>query len=84
MKGAAKFDALQRALETRSPRCAGDKRFMRDNLTPDAVSVLRRICWACPVYVQCREFAEAARPEDLGGIVWAGQVRTTRGREAVA
>ena len=63
----AALEALKVAMETTTPLCLNDDRFIDDNTNPDHV---RELCDLCPLRHACRAFAATERP--TGGI-WAGQ-----------
>lgn len=63
----ALFAALGHALDRHRAACHGDARFIDDDVPAAALAPL---CARCPVFVECLEYAVAARPN---GGVWAGR-----------
>lgn len=63
---------LDRALRDRVPGCNGDARFTEDKLQLRRSTVLLPICAGCPLFIECGEYAETARPP-VG--FWAGKWR---------
>lgn len=61
------WDILQRALDEYPPACLGDFRFISDWYP---LPELAEICGECPVFSECKEYADRARP--TGG-VWSGR-----------
>jgi len=71
-RGAQEYRTLSDAMNTRTPRCSGDWRYIqeRDQIDSDDLQEMRRLCNACPLKGLCRSYAEAARPS---AGMWAGR-----------
>ncbi len=70
--------ALNTALRTTPPSCAGDERFTSE--TADAAP-LKAVCGACPLLPLCRDVALAAPTRIwgvLGGLVRRGELKAPR------
>ncbi len=71
VKGEEEYRALARALDTHTPRCIDDERFIAEDL--ERVEVTRlglTVCNPCPIKALCAAYATKARPP--AGI-WAGK-----------
>jgi hypothetical protein len=70
----AEYDALTRAAALWPPPCAGDVRWIDDNLSATARAQIAEFCFtACRIRARCAAYALKAMPS--GGI-WAGYVYT--------
>ncbi|MFT4280260.1 hypothetical protein [Microbacterium sp.] len=70
MRGGDEFDVLHETLKRVRPACDGYRVFVSDGkLDERREAEMESICLGCPVFVQCRAFAEVARPAGF----WAGQ-----------
>ncbi|MDQ1084185.1 MULTISPECIES: hypothetical protein [Microbacterium] len=66
------YEALGRAMESTTPPCDGDLRFLGDGIThSDRVELQDTCLTRCAIRSMCRAYAEKARP--AGGI-WAGMI----------
>lgn len=65
---------LQNALSTQEPLCAGDDRFIQDNLSPRDTAAVRTICAGCPLLTACSAFADLVPDRHSSGY-WAGRRR---------
>jgi hypothetical protein len=65
------YQALHTAMETMSPLCRDDSRFIDDTINPARVVEL---CRVCPLFAACRAYAIAARPKAgiYAGRRWSG------------
>lgn len=66
------WTALQRALLADDPSCQGDVRFTADDLTADDVAALGEVCATCPLYRECRAFADSVPYWASWVGLWAG------------
>ena len=76
MKGSREYQALTDALRDVTPACAGDPRFIADDLEPADEIRMRSICRSCPVFAECKAYA----PHAAAGY-WAGAQRGTSTRK---
>jgi len=77
MTAASAWAALQDALATTDPSCAGDDRFTADGRDDSNNTDLLPICTGCPVLAGCAAYAWAEKNYRLVGF-WAGRRRGTR------
>jgi hypothetical protein len=61
------YTALHSAMETTTPLCRNDDRFIDDDTNPAHVVEL---CNLCPLFAACKAYAIAARPK---GAIYAGR-----------
>jgi hypothetical protein len=68
------YQALHSAMETTSPLCRDDSRFIDDTINPARVVEL---CNLCPLFAACRAYAIAARPSAgiYAGRRWHGRTK---------
>jgi len=64
--------ALQQALLADDPACQGDVRFTSDDLTAADVAELGVVCVSCPLYRECRAFADSVPYWASWAGLWAG------------
>lgn len=70
-RGDPEWIALQRAMQHDDPACVDMPEFVAEpeDIRPDTIQAMKRICRACPLAEPCAAYALAARP--TGGM-WAG------------
>ncbi|KXC06427.1 WhiB family transcriptional regulator [Microbacterium hominis] len=71
MNAEAAWDALNAALEDYTPPCDGRALFTADRLSDEQLAECVAICARCPIALECRTYATAAKVE-CG--IWAGQL----------
>lgn len=69
------WEALQAALTRHTPRCAGDDRFIADDLPDREETYMRRICDRCPITDLCDAYAAHVKAG-----FWAGRNRLPKGQ----
>lgn len=71
----AAWEALQAALTAYTPRCAGDTRFIADDLTDTEEAYMAGICDRCPISDLCDAYAAHVKAG-----FWAGRNRLPKGQ----
>jgi hypothetical protein len=67
----ADMAALQRALADATPLCAGNERFIAEDLEPVDLAEMTALCDLCPARFACSGYARATKPP--AGF-WAGKL----------
>lgn len=73
-RAANAWQVLQTALQTSTPNCEDNDLFVLDWFPAE---VLEPICKSCPIFTQCKSYANNAKP--TGG-AWAGIRFDTNGK----
>jgi hypothetical protein len=75
MTVAEAWQQLVEAMEVHEPACIDIPLFTQDDLSNADVKACAEVCKPCPLFIECKRYADIARP---AAGVWAGRKRNGR------